>query len=83
LNFCRTCFRDFSSVAAFDRHRTGVFDYTFTEGLGGEPPVEDGRRCMDRDEVLAAGMELDRTGRWRIVLTDKDRRRLAQLREAA
>jgi hypothetical protein len=66
MNLCVTCKTDFASVAAFDRHRIGVHEYTFAEGLEFEPSREDGRRCMDVDEMLAAGMEQDARGRWRI-----------------
>jgi hypothetical protein len=59
LNGCSTCGCDFASVSAFDRHRTAVRAYTYTEGLKLDPPVEDGRRCMDEAELLKAGMEVD------------------------
>jgi hypothetical protein len=65
LNLCRSCDTDFASAAAFDRHRTGVHEYTFLEGV--EQGREDGRRCLDPGEMLAAGMEVDSRGRWRIV----------------
>jgi hypothetical protein len=64
MTLCCACWRDFSSTAAFDRHRTGVHQYDFAEGLELDPPREDGRRCMDEDEMGAAGMALDRRGRW-------------------
>jgi hypothetical protein len=64
VNLCRACRRDFSSVAAFDRHRVGRHAYDFAEGL--ELGFEDGRRCLDEDEMQAAGMALDRRGRWTI-----------------
>jgi len=38
---------------------------------------------MDEDEMLEAGMELDRNGRWRIAISEADWRRLGRLREAA
>jgi hypothetical protein len=81
MNLCRSCDTDFASVAAFDRHRTGTHEYTLSEGLRFEPPVEDGRRCMDVDEMLEAGMEVDPRGRWRIALTEADQARLATLSE--
>jgi hypothetical protein len=65
LNLCRSCDTDFSSVAAFDRHRTGVHEYTFLEGI--ELGREDGRRCMHPEEMREHGMEVDRSGRWRLV----------------
>lgn len=83
LNLCRSCDTDFASVAAFDRHRTGVHDYTLAEGLRFEPPVEDGRRCMAPDEMLDHGMEVDGRGRWRIAISEADQKRLAALTSAA
>lgn len=62
MNLCTACREDFSSVAAFDRHRVGRHAYDFAEGL--ELGFEDGRRCRDEDEMREAGMELDRRGRW-------------------
>jgi hypothetical protein len=47
--------------------RCGKHTYTYREGLELEPAREDGRRCMDSDEILAAGMALDGWGRWAIV----------------
>jgi hypothetical protein len=66
LNLCRSCGSDFASVSAFDRHRTGVHAYTHEQGLQLDPPVENGRRCLDEAEMRGAGMELDPRGRWRI-----------------
>jgi hypothetical protein len=42
---------DFASVEAFDRHKTGVHAYTFAEGMAMRPPREDGRRCLDVEEL--------------------------------
>jgi hypothetical protein len=66
-NLCRSCGCDFASDSAFDRHRVGVYMYTHAEGLELEPPREDGRRCLDADEMLAAGLAPDGRGRWSIV----------------
>jgi hypothetical protein len=66
MNLCGSCGEDFSSVAAFDKHRTGTHAYTFAEGLAFDIPREDGRRCMDGAEMADAGMEVDGRGRWRI-----------------
>ena len=66
LNLCRGCGCDFASVSAFDRHRAGSYVYTFTEGLSLDPPQEDGRRCLDADEMTDAGMAPDAQGRWTI-----------------
>jgi hypothetical protein len=62
VNLCTACRRDFSSVAAFDRHRTGKHAYDFVEGL--RLGFEDGRRCLDADEMRVSGMALDQRGRW-------------------
>jgi hypothetical protein len=64
VNLCRPCGHDFSSVEAFDRHRVGVHDYTYAEGLKFDPPVEDGRRCLRVDEILALGWEQNDQGQW-------------------
>jgi hypothetical protein len=32
MNLCRCCSTDFASVAAFDRHRVGVYMYTRAKG---------------------------------------------------
>lgn len=65
MNECPTCGLDFESVASFDDHRVGTHDYTLAEGLRRDPPVEDGRRCLDRDEMEQAGWRHDRYGRWK------------------
>ena len=72
MNLCCACETDFSSVSAFDKHRVGKHRYTYSEGLKFDPPVEDGRRCMDVDEMTAAGMELDARGR-RTITADRKR----------
>jgi hypothetical protein len=51
LNLCRSCGCDFASVSGFDRHRAGSYQYTFSEGLELDPLREDGRRCLDADEM--------------------------------
>jgi hypothetical protein len=73
LNGCSACRTDFASVAAFDKHRTGKHEYDF------DFDHPDGRRCLAPDEMLAAGMELDPRGRWRLKLTDTERLRLSEL----
>ena len=50
-NYCTACGTDFGSVAAFDSHRVGVHDYTYSEGLLLKPPREDGRRCLSAREI--------------------------------
>lgn len=64
MNLCRSCNSDFSSVRLFDRHRIGTHEYLFSEGLNMEPPREDGRRCLDEEEMVALGWERNRLGRW-------------------
>jgi len=62
--YCRSCRQDFSGTKMFDRHRVGVHEYTFAEGLEMDPPREDGRRCLDADEMTALGWARDEHGRW-------------------
>jgi hypothetical protein len=81
-NLCTGCGVDFSSVKAFDAHRVGVHAYDFAEGLETDPPREDGRRCLDEQEMLEAGLELDTdTGRWCVPTDEKDAARFAVLRD--
>ena len=63
-NGCTGCGQDFNSTSLFDAHRVGVYMYTYEHGLELEPPREDGRRCLDTDEMTAKGWELDERGRW-------------------
>ena len=50
-NYCKACGTDFGSVAAFDSHRVGVHDYTYSEGLLRIPAREHGRRCRSAREI--------------------------------
>lgn len=75
MNLCTTCGEDFAGVSAFDEHRIGKHAYLFSEGLNMNPPKEDGRRCMDKDEMLAAGLQQNAQGRWFI---ESDARRLRE-----
>ena len=54
----------FSSVEGFDRHRVGKHEYTYSEGLKFDPPVEDGRRCLYVHEMEGLGLSLDKNNRW-------------------
>lgn len=63
-NGCGECGADFTSVSLFDRHRVGVHTYTHSEGLKMEPMRDDGRRCLDPDEMRAKGWGRDAKGRW-------------------
>jgi len=49
-SYCTTCGRDFANDALFDRHRVGKHEHVWSL----EHP--DGRRCMDVDEMLSAGL---------------------------
>jgi hypothetical protein len=63
-NGCSGCGHDFTSTSLFDAHRIGVFAYTLEQGLRFDPPRQDGRRCLDADEMQAKGWELNDRGRW-------------------
>jgi hypothetical protein len=63
VNFCRACQQDFGSVSAFDHHRVGSHAYPRSPGH------EDGRRCLDTDELKAKGWHQDKHGRWRQPIT--------------
>lgn len=55
-SYCTSCGRDFSNDDLFTRHRTGVNEYTYSEGLNFDPPIGDGRRCKTDEEMNADGM---------------------------
>lgn len=55
-SFCTNCGNDFAADWLFDLHRIGVHEYTYSEGLNFNPPLEDGRRCMTEEEMLNANM---------------------------
>jgi hypothetical protein len=78
MNYCRACREDFASLSAFDGHRTGTNTHTFREGL--ERGREDGRRCLDPDELTAMGWHQDSSGRWKLPLSEAQRQRLAGMR---
>ena len=93
LNECVTCGLDFASIRAFDLHRVGKFPQSgpsewrdrvaagLVERFDDWRP-EHGRRCLDEDEMIAAGLERDERGRWRLELTPEDRARLTRSRTA-
>jgi hypothetical protein len=65
LNGCETCGEDFASVKYFDAHRVGTLQYLLRQGLAMDPPRENGRRCLDEDEMRdKKGWERDGRGRW-------------------
>ena len=80
MNLCTTCDTDFASVNAFDKHRIGKHAYLYAEGVAMTPPRYDGRHCLDADEMVDAGIEIDGRGRWRIAA---DAASIARWREAA
>ena len=56
MNLCRKgasvgCGEDFGFVSAFDSHRVGRHDYTYSEGAAMDPPRDDGRRCLSAREM--------------------------------
>jgi hypothetical protein len=63
-NLCGACGEDFCSVRAFDDHRVGHHAYTYSEGVRMQPMREDGRRCLDADELAALGYRRDEAGAW-------------------
>jgi hypothetical protein len=42
----------------------GTYEYTLEQGLELDPLREDGRRCLEADEMEAKGWELDHRGHW-------------------
>lgn len=65
MNLCTSCGVDFGSVKAFDAHRIGKHGYTFKEGLYMDPPREDGRRCLDEEEMAGSSVfALNAFGKW-------------------
>jgi len=71
LNLCRACGLDFGSVQAFDRHRVGVHEYTYSEGVAMDPIREDGRRCLSLAEIESmrerdgsVTFQVNAKGRW-------------------
>jgi hypothetical protein len=59
MNLCTACGLDFGSVGAFSAHRVGKHEYDWS------PEREDGRRCLDTDELRERGWKQDTRGRWR------------------
>jgi hypothetical protein len=50
---CRSCGQEFGGTSAFDAHRIGRHEYTYSEGLKQDPPIEDGRRCRSAREMAS------------------------------
>jgi hypothetical protein len=59
MNLCTVCGQDFGSVGAFDAHRVGAYEYTFSA----DHP--DGRRCLTAEELTDGNWTRDGRGRWR------------------
>ncbi len=51
LNACTACGHDFAGLTYFEQHRVGRYE-----------PLE--RRCLDEDEMQAAGLSQNADGRW-------------------
>ena len=76
MNLCRACGEDFGSVGAFEAHRVGKHAYLWS------PEHEDGRRCLDKEELTELGWHRDDHDRWRQPITEDALLRLRQLRTA-
>ena len=70
MNLCDSCHKDFGSVSAFDAHRVGKHAYTYSEGVHMDPVREDGRRCLDTEELTEMGWKCDNNNRWRTKAMD-------------
>ena len=57
-NYCRSCKQDFAGITLFDAHRIGKHEYLWS------PEREDGRRCLEIDEMLERGWSRDKWNRW-------------------
>ena len=65
MNWCDSCRQDFGGVISFDAHRVGKHEFTYLQGLDMDPPREDGRRCLDINELeTSPEWTLGSTGRW-------------------
>lgn len=66
LNFCRTCGKDFTSLRAFDAHRSGTPDERF---------------CLDPAEAgLELRSTVDGVDRWGLIATEDESARLHALK---
>jgi hypothetical protein len=63
-NLCRSCSQDFNSIDLFERHRVGVHEYTYAEGVKMDPIREDGRRCLSIEEMHEKGWTRNERGYW-------------------
>ncbi len=63
---CDSCHRQFSSVTAFDKHRTGEYE---TRDERGRVTQTNTRRCRSIEELLAIGLFYDEKRMlWRLPL---------------
>lgn len=70
MNMCSGCDRDFTSLTAFDKHRTGSF--------------KDGsRRCMTEQEMSKAGLERKARGKWGLLPDERSLARIACFNDQA
>jgi hypothetical protein len=63
-NLCRSCGEDFVSEEIFGRHKVGVHEYLYAEGIAMEPAREDGRRCLDAEEMEERRWRVGERGQW-------------------
>jgi hypothetical protein len=57
LNGCGQCHQDFTSLRLFEAHRVGDQGLDYTEH-------ENGRRCLDTEEMQTRGWTQNDKGRW-------------------
>ena len=57
LNGCSACGEDFTSLELFDAHHVGDHELDW-------PEHEDGRRCLDSEEMTERGWVQNIKGRW-------------------
>ena len=81
MNVCSACGQDFGSLSAFDAHRLGKYPQTgpseYLERLrigltAADWTPEQGRRCLEPEEMTGRGWKQDPNGRWRTPGPDGD-----------
>ncbi len=81
MNICSACGEDFGSLSAFDAHRLGKYPQTgpseYLERLrlgltDADWTPDQGRRCLEPEEMLSKDWHQDRNGRWRTRGPDGD-----------
>jgi hypothetical protein len=58
VTLCAACGEDFGGVRAFDAHRVGSHEHSFSR----EHP--NGRRCLTVEEMVERGFQRNSAGRW-------------------